>query len=115
YATLGSPRGLVSCCKTYHRAAVTAEVVSSSLVVPATYFQQLIEVPHFRAGIKKAQNRYRGVCPGSEDIDVAEGRISQTGNRTAVMQEVPDFDTAVSHHFKPSDAQWLPIHLHALS
>src|ERR1700738_5157700 len=37
----------------------------------------------------------------SEDIDVAEGRISQTGNRTAVMQELPDFAPAFSHHAKP--------------
>ena len=35
YAAFGSPRSLVSCCKTYNRAAVTAEVASSSLVVPA--------------------------------------------------------------------------------
>src|SRR3981189_1734298 len=32
----------------------------------------------------------------SEYIDVAEGRISQTGNRTAVMQELPDFGPACS-------------------
>src|SRR5258708_16909642 len=37
----------------------------------------------------------------SEYIDVAEGRISQTCNRTAVMQKLPDFVPAFSHHFKP--------------
>ena len=37
YAAFGSPRSLVSCCKTYDRAAVTAEVASSSLVVPAIF------------------------------------------------------------------------------
>src|SRR6266436_2807982 len=37
----------------------------------------------------------------SEYIDVAEGRISQTCNRTAVMQKLPDFIPALSHHFKP--------------
>jgi hypothetical protein len=37
----------------------------------------------------------------SEYIDVAEGRISQTGNRTAVMQELPDFVPTFSHHLKP--------------
>src|SRR5437867_2060461 len=37
----------------------------------------------------------------SEYIDVAEGRISQTCNRTAVMQELPDFIPAFSHHLKP--------------
>src|SRR6266404_3931227 len=37
----------------------------------------------------------------SEYIDVAEGRISQTCNRTAIMQELPDFVPAFSHHLKP--------------
>src|SRR5579864_5647772 len=37
----------------------------------------------------------------SEYIDVAEGRISQTGDRTAVMQKLPDFVAALSHHLKP--------------
>src|SRR5215468_8776521 len=37
----------------------------------------------------------------SEYIDVAEGRISQTCNRTAVMQELPNFVPAFSHHLKP--------------
>jgi hypothetical protein len=35
YAAFGSPRSLVCCCKTFNWAAVTAEVASSSLVVPA--------------------------------------------------------------------------------
>ena len=37
----------------------------------------------------------------SEYIDVAEGRISQTCNRAAVMQKLPDFVPAFSHHLKP--------------
>src|ERR1700678_2218867 len=37
----------------------------------------------------------------SEYIDVAEGRISQTCHRTAVMQKFPDFVPAFSHHPKP--------------
>src|ERR1035438_1300129 len=37
----------------------------------------------------------------SEYIDVAEGHISQTCNRTAVMQKLPDFVPAFSHHLKP--------------
>jgi hypothetical protein len=37
----------------------------------------------------------------SEYIDVAEGRISQTCNRMAVMQELPNFVPAFSHHLKP--------------
>src|SRR5438552_19103318 len=36
-----------------------------------------------------------------EYIDVAEGRISQTSNRAAVMQKLPDFVPAFSHHLKP--------------
>jgi hypothetical protein len=40
----GSPRSLVS-CKTYNRAAVTAEVASSSLVVPAILFSKLVGLP----------------------------------------------------------------------
>src|SRR6516164_2305252 len=36
-----------------------------------------------------------------EDIHIAEGRISQTCNRTAVMQKLPDFVPALSHHLKP--------------
>src|ERR1700751_1225701 len=37
----------------------------------------------------------------SEYINVAEGRISQTCNRTAVMHKLSDFVPAFSHHFKP--------------
>src|SRR6202166_1178517 len=37
----------------------------------------------------------------SEYIDVAEGRISQTCHRAAVMQKFPDFVPAFSHHLKP--------------
>src|SRR6516165_7710681 len=36
-----------------------------------------------------------------EYIHVAEGRISQTCNRTAVMQKLPDFVPALSHHLEP--------------
>src|SRR5215470_14172424 len=34
-------------------------------------------------------------------IHLAEGRISQTCNRTAVMQKLPDFVPTLSHHSKP--------------
>src|SRR6266446_1282957 len=36
-----------------------------------------------------------------ECIDVAEGRISQTCSRAAVVQKLPDFITAFSHDLKP--------------
>ena len=35
-------------------------------------------------------------------IDVAEGRISQACNRTAVMQELPNLIPAFSHRLKPA-------------
>src|SRR5215471_12402641 len=41
------------------------------------------------------------VCVRIEYVDVAEGRISQTCNRVAVMQKLPDFVPAFSHHLKP--------------
>src|SRR5207245_10253952 len=37
----------------------------------------------------------------SEYIDVAEGRVAQTCNRTAIMQELPDFVATFSHRLKP--------------
>jgi hypothetical protein len=36
-----------------------------------------------------------------EHIDVTEGRVSQTCNRAAVMQELTDFVPAFSHRLKP--------------
>src|ERR1700687_4754978 len=49
-----------------------------------------------RCAVKEAHVYVRG-----EYIDVAEGRISQTCHRTAVMQKLPDFVPALSHHLKP--------------
>jgi hypothetical protein len=54
----------------------------------------------------------------SEYIDVAEGRISQTCNRTAVMQKLPDFVSAFSHHLKPLNRDgpqftWMLFHPHS--
>ena len=37
----------------------------------------------------------------SKDIDVAEWRISETGNWTAVMHQLPNFVPAFSHRLKP--------------
>src|SRR5580698_8213484 len=39
------------------------------------------------------------VC--GEYVHIAEGRISQTSNRAGVMQKLPDFVPALSHHLKP--------------
>src|SRR5260370_24276804 len=51
----------------------------------------------------------------SEYIDVAEGRISQTCHRTAVMQKLPNFVPAFSHYIKPlmrdgSQSTWMLFH-----
>ena len=50
-----------------------------------------------RCALKEPHVDVRG-----EYIDIAEGRISQTGDRTAVMQKLLDFVSAISHHLKPS-------------
>jgi hypothetical protein len=49
-----------------------------------------------RCAVKEPDVDVRG-----EYIDIAEGRISQTCNRTAVVQKLPDFVAALSHHLKP--------------
>src|SRR6202007_2452833 len=49
-----------------------------------------------RCAVKKTDVYVR-----SEYIDVGERRVSQTGNGTAVMQQLADFVSAVSHPLKP--------------
>src|SRR5260370_28578816 len=61
----------------------------------STALQQARRIPQ-RCALKEPHIYVR-----SEYIDVAEGRISQTCNRTAVMQKLPDFVPAFSHHLKP--------------
>src|ERR1700729_1050543 len=64
---------------------------------------------HELAGALQQLSRIRQRCAVKEPhvyvrieyIDVAEGRISQTCNRVAVMQKLPDFVPAFSHHLKP--------------
>jgi len=64
---------------------------------------------HEPAGALQQAGRIRQRCAVKEPdvyvrnkyIDVAEWRISQTCNRAAVMQELPDFVPAFSHHLKP--------------
>src|SRR6202171_3456136 len=64
---------------------------------------------HELAGALQQADRSRQRCAvkepnvyvRSEYIDVAEGRISETCNRTAVMQKLPDFVAAFSHRLKP--------------
>src|SRR6266849_5561903 len=68
-----------------------------------------LDMAHELAGTLQQAGRIRERCAvkephvyvRSEYIDVAEGRISQTCNRTAVMQKFPDFVPAFSHHLKP--------------
>ena len=57
--------------------------------------QQARRIPQ-RCAVKKPHIYVR-----SEYIDVAEGRITQTCDRTAVMQKLPDFVPAFLHHLKP--------------
>src|SRR2546425_446525 len=64
---------------------------------------------HELAGALQQVSRIRQRCAVKEPhvyvrieyIDVAEGRISQTCNRVAVMHKLPDFVPAFSHHLKP--------------
>src|SRR5438445_13208566 len=64
---------------------------------------------HELAGALQQASRIRQRCAVKEPhvyvrgeyIDVAERRVTQTYNRTAVMQKLPDFVPALSHHLKP--------------
>src|SRR6478736_7278478 len=64
---------------------------------------------HELAGALQQASRIRQRCAVKEThvyvrgeyIHIAEGRIAQTYNRTAVMQKLPDFVPALSHHLKP--------------
>ena len=49
-----------------------------------------------RCAVKEPHVDVRG-----EYIDIAEGHISQTCNRSAVVQELADLVPALSHHLKP--------------
>src|SRR5882762_1118637 len=78
---------------------------------------------HELAGALQQTSRIRKRCAVKEPhvdvrgeyVDVAKGRISQTCNRTAVMQKLPDFVPAFSHHLKPlirdrSQSTRMPFH-----
>src|SRR3984893_14278879 len=68
-----------------------------------------LHMAHELAGALQQAGRIRQRCAvkkphvyvRSEYIDVAEGRIAQACNRTGVMQDLPDFVPASSHHLKP--------------
>src|ERR1043166_500070 len=49
-----------------------------------------------RCTMKEAHVYVRG-----ENIDVAEGSVSQAGDRAAIVQKLADFVAAFSHHVKP--------------
>src|SRR6266498_1318142 len=78
---------------------------------------------HELAGALQQAGRIRQRCAvkephvyvRSEYIDIAEGHISHTCNRTAVMQKLPDFVPAFSHHLKPlkrDSSQFTCMRLH---
>src|SRR5580704_18762430 len=64
---------------------------------------------HELAGTLQQVSRIRQLCAVKESyacvrtkhIDVAEGRVSQTCNRAAVMHKLADFVSAIPHHLKP--------------
>src|ERR1700687_5732810 len=64
---------------------------------------------HELAGALQQVSRIRQRCAVKEThvyvrmeyIDVAEGRLSQRCNRAGVVQKLPDFVPAFSHHLKP--------------
>src|SRR6201997_4104122 len=64
---------------------------------------------HELAGAFQQASRIRQRCALKESyvyvrreyVDAAKGCISQTCSRTAVMQKLPDFVSAFSHHLKP--------------
>src|SRR5262249_40082128 len=64
---------------------------------------------HELAGALQQAGRIRERCALKEPnvdvrgeyIHIAERRISQTCNRTAVVHKLPDFVPALSHHLKP--------------
>jgi len=64
---------------------------------------------HELAGALQQAGRIRQRCALKESyvyvrreyVDVAKGRISQTCSRAAVMQKLPHFVPAFSHHLKP--------------
>src|ERR1700724_291435 len=68
-----------------------------------------LHMAHELAGALQQVSRIRQRCAVKEPhvymrmeyIDVAEGCISQTGNRAPVMQKLPDFVPAFPHHLKP--------------
>ncbi len=78
---------------------------------------------HELAGALQQAGRIRQGCAvkeshvyvGSEYIDVAEGRVSQTRSWTPIMQKLSDFVPAPSHRPKPlacdgSQRSWMLFH-----
>src|SRR4051794_5520157 len=66
-------------------------------------------MPHKLAAALQQAGRIRQCCAMKEPhvyvrgeyVHVAEGRIAQTRNWMAIMQKLPDFVPALSHHLKP--------------
>src|SRR3954451_7321084 len=64
---------------------------------------------HKLSGSLQQMSRIGQRCPTEETnihvrreyVDVAEGRISQACNGATVMENLPDFIAASSHHFEP--------------
>jgi hypothetical protein len=87
--------------------AVSMSLLSdaASVAVPGLSFtwRMNLPVPCNKAGQirQRCTVKEPHIYVRSEYIDIAEGRIAQTCNRTAVMQDLLDFVPAFSHHLKP--------------
>ena len=68
YGYFGSPRVLVCCCKTVRRCPVTAEVASSSLVVPAILSKALVLISAKPSRTQKGTFSCPFMCPFSRAI-----------------------------------------------
>src|SRR5258708_8486872 len=71
-AYFGSPRGLVSCCKTYPSKTVTAEVASSSLVVPAIHSKAVRRIS-FKPSRARKGHVSRPFCALFSDLQFLSG------------------------------------------
>src|SRR5437899_7562237 len=87
--------------------AVSMSLLSAAAFVARSRSQ--LHMTNELAGALQQASRIRQCCAVKEPhvhvrgeyIHIAEERIFQTYNRTAVMQKLPDFVPALSHHLKP--------------
>src|SRR5256885_1181835 len=81
-AAFGSPRVLVSYCKTNSRSAVTAEAAGSSPVVPAIFSIT------YRKSVLDATVQD---CPRSRSKPIRENQLDKAGNPVGIKSLIADF------------------------